>query len=318
MTQRVRSLPWPQGWASSREHTQAPISTEHVWQHWLREEPDTHGPPSCGAFICPLRWGTSSWSIPDTHQRFPLPPQPPPQCNGPPATGKQEAEVWDRGEEAEIRAPKVVHQSPGPKQTRAHTKGETVWHLGLEGDHPGHEAKDGCHQVCRDSPLFRYVCQFSFATYYGIILVPQVKKKKKKKWQPDGVFQEISGLGIQIETRKQILFLLTQDQRPLFPCLQTRRVALRILADTRIPHIPDLSLTLTNPLREWWGPKGNRQNRHLPPVMCSGHPKRAACPLHRLGPQLPVLPRRLHVTPGARHTATEPPGHRPVLEESPH
>lgn len=77
----------------------------------------------------------------------PFLPQPTPQCNGPSAAGKQEVEVRDRGEEAEIRAPKVMRESADPVQNRAHPE-ESVWRLGPENE---------CHHICQDSTLLRYV-----------------------------------------------------------------------------------------------------------------------------------------------------------------
>lgn len=110
-----------------------------------------------------------SRSRPNTHLPFLLLPQPTPQCNGPSAAGKQEAEDRDRGEEAESRAPKVMQQSPRPKQNGGHTKRDSVQHLGLEGDNPGHEPKSGHHQVYQDAPLLRYVRRLSLATYYDVV-----------------------------------------------------------------------------------------------------------------------------------------------------
>lgn len=151
--------------------THRPPFPQNICESKLWEEPDVHSPPSCAALICPLWWEPKNRSRPNTHLSFPLLPQPTPQCNGPSAAGKQEAEDRDRGEEAESRAPKVMHQSPDLKQNRAHTKGEIVWHLGLEGPDPGHKPKTGYHQVRWDAPLLRYVHHLSFATSYVVVFL---------------------------------------------------------------------------------------------------------------------------------------------------
>ena len=79
-----------------------------------------------------------------------------------------------------------------PKQNRPHIKGESVWHLGLEGDNPSCEPKNGHHQVCWAAPLLRYVRHVAFATYYGAVFLSPSGQKKK------AYFEEMTGLEIQI------------------------------------------------------------------------------------------------------------------------
>ncbi|KAL2762205.1 polyamine-modulated factor 1-binding protein 1 isoform b, partial [Daubentonia madagascariensis] len=104
-----------------------------------------------------LEQGTKQIKQTNTHLSFLSFPQPPPQCNGPSTAGKQEAEERDRREENEDRGHTGVHQSPRPGQSGAHTEGESVQYIGLEGDIPGHGPKNGHQQVHWDAPLLRFL-----------------------------------------------------------------------------------------------------------------------------------------------------------------
>lgn len=59
-------------------------------EHQLGKDLDIHDPPSFGTFICPFWWGTKVLKQTEHPLSFPFLPQPPAQCNGPSAAGKQE------------------------------------------------------------------------------------------------------------------------------------------------------------------------------------------------------------------------------------
>lgn len=100
-------------------------------------------------------------------------PQPPPQRDGPPAAGKQEAEERDRREEAKGRGHEDLCQGHKPNQNGAHPEGEAVQFTGMEKGIPGPTSKNGHYQVHWDAPLLRCVRRVLFATIMSpMVLCP--------------------------------------------------------------------------------------------------------------------------------------------------